>query len=366
MSCRSLRGPLLPKKRKKKTKEKKEKKKSKKEAGSESSSRSDSDDDQSKKKKEKGKEGVELETSSVKLVDDSKPEKKKKEKIKELSDIEEAEKEKKKKKERKAKVVGDEPTDTKDDEKPKKKKSKDDPDKKSKKKVPKDEKKKKKSEESDEEDAKKEKKVKKKLARSDDAEDKTTEGPPLTVHEQTVALLRAFITEGEKRGNAVTPQEVAAELRRVSLVRSLTDEDRARALVAAVLADAIAKPAVINEVVVRASPHLALLVNSVDKAQASLSSRAGSKLLFSVLEDLCVNVQPKLAALMPHMLKALYEHEVLEDDSILAWFDSSSQSARFVPPNDAARLKTKAKPFVDWLRQSEPSKTEVTEPTEAT
>ena len=56
---------------------------------------------------------------------------------------------------------------------------------------------------------------------------------------------------------------------------------------------------------------------------------------------------------MPHVLKQLYDDDVLDEDSIIAWFDSPPESSWLVKKDVAELVRSKAKQFVDWLKEAE-------------
>jgi len=56
--------------------------------------------------------------------------------------------------------------------------------------------------------------------------------------------------------------------------------------------------------------------------------------------------EPAVLKVVPHVLKHLYDEDVLEEDPVLKWYGAKSRG-------DAAKVKEAAKVFVTWLEDAE-------------
>ena len=61
-----------------------------------------------------------------------------------------------------------------------------------------------------------------------------------------------------------------------------------------------------------------------------------------------VNDSPALMARVPHILKALYEHDVIEEEVLFEWADKPSD--KHISRDVAEGIRAKAAPFITWLR----------------
>ena len=145
------------------------------------------------------------------------------------------------------------------------------------------------------------------------------------------AVLRAFVAGRER-----TVNETLSELRRIQLARGLDDTQRTRVLLRG-LVD-LTEPA--NKVPRQFKRHARVFAATV------VDDRTAGTLLACLEEALGDNN----AALMPHVLKALYDHDALEEEHILAWFESPPEASFLVPGEVAVRLRRKAATLVQWLK----------------
>ncbi|VDQ10196.1 unnamed protein product [Trichobilharzia regenti] len=61
-----------------------------------------------------------------------------------------------------------------------------------------------------------------------------------------------------------------------------------------------------------------------------------------------------------HLLKALYDNDIIEEDVILAWYDKGP-SKKFVSRELSAKILSRCAPMVTWLRQAEEEESESSE-----
>ncbi|CAM6103821.1 unnamed protein product [Calypogeia fissa] len=82
---------------------------------------------------------------------------------------------------------------------------------------------------------------------------------------------------------------------------------------------------------------------------AKMVSNEWSQLrLLGTLETLCKSSPLDVGKEIALVLKVLYDKDVLEEDSIIEWFDNGDS----VDPK-AVKVRNWAQPFVDWLRDAE-------------
>jgi len=160
----------------------------------------------------------------------------------------------------------------------------------------------------------------------------------ITKTESPSTILKLFLAGGTKR-----PDEVLAEVRRLQLARGLDEQQRLK-----VLFDALFnfQPEQLKTFVQQLTKQIPILKTF---AQDKLSRR----LMMCCLEDLVGNVQPKLAGQTSVIFQILYEAELLDEESIISWFDSPPESSWLVNKEVAVSIRKKAKPFVDWLRTAD-------------
>jgi len=150
-----------------------------------------------------------------------------------------------------------------------------------------------------------------------------------------VQLLRIFLSKKRE------VSEIVSELRRVQLARGLDDTQRLKILLEAfVNADEPAKvPTALS------SQATVLKKFAVDKTSSGV--------LISCLEEMVGVTHPKLIPRTPHILQALYEADVLSEDAILSWADAPPEAAWIVKKEIAINVRSKATPFIEWLRNAE-------------
>jgi len=151
-----------------------------------------------------------------------------------------------------------------------------------------------------------------------------------------IQLLRIFLSK--KRDVS----EIVSELRRVQLARGVDDTQRLKIFLESLInADDPAKvPAA-----------LVSQANVLQKLAAS-DKNFGS-VLISCLEEMVGVTHPKLLSRIPHILQALYEADVLSEDSILSWANAPPEAAWIVKKEVAISVRKKAEPFIQWLKNAE-------------
>ncbi len=76
-------------------------------------------------------------------------------------------------------------------------------------------------------------------------------------------------------------------------------------------------------------------------------------MLLTCIEDLIGVVERKLLPAAAVILQALYDEEVLEESTLLAWFDAPPESSWLVNKDVAAEVRLRAKPFIEWLKSAD-------------
>mmetsp|Transcript_2976 Transcript_2976/g.3361 ORF Transcript_2976/g.3361 Transcript_2976/m.3361 type:complete len:214 (+) Transcript_2976:197-838(+) len=92
-----------------------------------------------------------------------------------------------------------------------------------------------------------------------------------------------------------------------------------------------------------------------------VESKADQVEALACLEETVIRAEPGASqdaakAKIPLFLKFLYDEDVVEEDTILEWYDGSLtvEHARAVVPEDViAEIKLKAEPIVTWLKEAD-------------
>lgn len=80
-------------------------------------------------------------------------------------------------------------------------------------------------------------------------------------------------------------------------------------------------------------------------------SKASQLLLIYCIEDQIGVQKPDLITRMPQVLFALYNKEVLDEETIVEWGDSPPENSWMVPKDVALKARKYAKVTVDWLKE---------------
>lgn len=148
-------------------------------------------------------------------------------------------------------------------------------------------------------------------------------------------MLRVLIASG------ASDQEVLSELRRLELARDLSSATKIEVLIEGCL-DARVPQNVVNQV-----------VSSVTIFRAFASTDYEAKQLWGGLEKFIGFSHPELMSRTPLILQALYEGDVLDEDTIVSWADSGAEASWLVNKSIAEEIRRAATPFVEWLRSAE-------------
>jgi len=97
------------------------------------------------------------------------------------------------------------------------------------------------------------------------------------------------------------------------------------------------------------------LQSRLDLVKQYVSDSESQTDLLGCIEKLCFDEQTVIKD-VPGLLQYLYDHNVLEEDSITTWYDTVS----FVEIDQkiATYIRKSAEPFVTWLKTAEPESDE--------
>lgn len=172
--------------------------------------------------------------------------------------------------------------------------------------------------------------------------------------DSAVTVLKIFLASAER-----TPIEIAAELRRLAMSRGLDETQKIKTLLEAIV-DASEPRAVVDQFKARAellryftSGAAASSISAAASALTVVESRNPALTLLTCIEDLVGVVERSLLPYMPLLLKQLYEDDVLEEPTLIEWFDAPPESSWLVNREVAAEVRAKASPFIQWLKSAE-------------
>jgi len=134
---------------------------------------------------------------------------------------------------------------------------------------------------------------------------------------------------------------IASEVRRLQLARGLDDPQKVK-----VVLEALIDLSVPKNVPTEYKKHSKVL----HRFARDRKSRA---LLIYCIEDQIGVLKPELISRMPMILQELYDTDVLDEESILAWADSPAEQSWLVPKDVAELARQKAGPFVEWLKEAD-------------
>ena len=155
--------------------------------------------------------------------------------------------------------------------------------------------------------------------------------------ETPLTSLRIFLAAHQR-----STKEIAAELKRVALARGLDEQKKISLLVEALIDTA--QPKLVAE---HFSKNAAVF-------KAFAEERIQQTFLLNAVEALMGQSNDKrLIAFIPHVLRALYDGDVLDEEAIVGWFDAPPEAAWLVSKETAIAVRAKAQVFVDWLKTAD-------------
>jgi len=153
--------------------------------------------------------------------------------------------------------------------------------------------------------------------------------------ESTVEKFRTFITSKER-----TNKEITDELAKLQKIEAFSNKTRLNILFEALFDKNI---------------NTKILQSRLDLVKQYVSDSESQTDLLGCIEKLCFDEQTVIKD-VPGLLQYLYDHNVLEEDSIITWYDTVS----FVEIDQkiATYIRKSAEPFVTWLKTAEPESDE--------
>jgi len=159
--------------------------------------------------------------------------------------------------------------------------------------------------------------------------------------ESPVTILKVFLAAQQR-----TVPEILSELRRLQLSRGLDDSQRIKTLLEALIDTS--NPV---EVPAQFKKHALLLKKLAADKNSVL-------VLLTCIEELVGVIDKKLLSRLPLILQALYENDVIDEETLLSWHASPPESSWLVNKKVATTVRQKAKPFIDWLKSAEEEEAE--------
>lgn len=147
-----------------------------------------------------------------------------------------------------------------------------------------------------------------------------------------VESLRKYI--GAHTGETAS---IISELRSIQIVNAFNAEERLTVLVRA-LCDG-------NVLVQLIEPNTLALLKQAFTTPASQTT------FLHIIGQLTV-LFPSVLAQVPHILKELYDNDILDEEVALAW-DAELPSSPLVSADQQKLVQTHARPFIEWLRNAE-------------
>lgn len=150
-----------------------------------------------------------------------------------------------------------------------------------------------------------------------------------------VTMLRLFLAGKER-----TVSEIEAEAKRLQLARGLDEPQKVKAVLAAVVDTKVAK------IESEYKKHSEIL-------KVFATNTAGQNRLLCCIEDQIGEVHPELIGRVPMVLQTLYDSDVVDEESLLGWYNTPAESSWLVSKETASKTRARAKPFMEWLQDAE-------------
>lgn len=150
--------------------------------------------------------------------------------------------------------------------------------------------------------------------------------------EERINMFFQFVNSKIANGIDGTEKDIIAEAERLDI------KDKA----ALVLAEILFTDNMVQEI----KKYRKLLLRLLHENQKAQKYLMGA---FEILvgKSYPVQLMPKV----PHILKSLYDHDLVEEEVFLQW--ASKVSKRYVSKEVASTIHAKAKPFITWLKEAE-------------
>jgi len=150
-----------------------------------------------------------------------------------------------------------------------------------------------------------------------------------------VGILQIFLGSDKR-----SVDEVVAEVKRLQLARGLDEPQKVKVLL---------------EAIIDIKAHATVPKQYKDNAKLLArfaSDRNSATILIGCIEEQVGVLDPKLLPKVPMILQALYEEEVVDEETILLWADSPPESSWLVHKDVATKVRKAAAPFIQWLKNA--------------
>lgn len=179
-------------------------------------------------------------------------------------------------------------------------------------------------------------------ARMERIQEIMTAAKELGAEKNPSTLLKVFLVGGHQERKV---DEIANEIRRLQVSRNLDDVQKFKLILEVFIEVGGDLKAIPKQFTSTTMTYLLKKFINNDKTLAIL--------FINVIEDFCGVLHPKIIALFPLILKALFEEDLLQQEHIVAWHQSSIE-ASWVVSSDIARVtRQRAEPLVEWLSQED-------------
>ena len=150
-------------------------------------------------------------------------------------------------------------------------------------------------------------------------------------------ILRNYINSAER-----TNLEILDEVKRISLARKYDQKKKLQLAI-----EALCKLDTLDN-----------FIESLVKYKAILSTFANNpadaKVFFGVLEEFVCRRNPdEFLGKVYKILECIYDNDIAEDEDKLKWADLPTDKAVIVDQDEAESIRSKAAPFIKWLRENE-------------
>jgi len=147
-------------------------------------------------------------------------------------------------------------------------------------------------------------------------------------------MFYSFLLEQKKKAPSLDPKVVVNEADRLDV------KEKAVLILCRVLFDG--EPAKMLSYI---KPNRTLLL------RFTMSNKKAQRYLLGGIEQLVGSHKNVLLSKVPHILKAFYDEDIIEESEILDWGDKSSK--KYVTKEENKEIRSKAEPFLKWLREAE-------------
>lgn len=154
--------------------------------------------------------------------------------------------------------------------------------------------------------------------------------------ESPAVILKIFMASGTR---SIT--DIQSEMRRLQLSRGLDEPQKIK-----VLLEAIIDTADVKSVPAQYTKHAELL-------QKFAPDKTTAMILLNCIEEQVGVSTPKLLPRTPLILQALYDADVIDEDTAIAWYEAPPESSWLVKKDVAMSVREKAVPFMNWLKSAE-------------